>query len=174
LLHSYHKLRSRADRFIDSVTARYSEMIDCRPGCAECCVGGLTVVMVEAAALGEALGIAQERIYLQAGQPPLRSIGACTLLDERGRCRVYPARPLICRTQGMPLRYPDSEGISVCRRNFVDAEPHGSAVFDMANLETALFACNLDYCQRVGLHPMSRVAMDRLAQLAGLDVVRTD
>ena len=68
----------------------------------------------------------------------------------------------------MPLKYPDGE-VSICDLNFVGMDPHNSAVFDVDNLETALFAANLDYCQRMGLHPMSRVAIDRLAQLAGID-----
>lgn len=166
-MHGYLQLRSRVDRFVESVTARYSEQIACRPGCASCCVGGLTMVMVEAVALGQFLGVHPERVYLQAGQPPLQEEGGCALLDEDGRCRAYGVRPLICRTQGMPLLYPDRDGISTCELNFVGLEPHGSAIFDMENLETALFAANLDYCRKVGLHPTSRVAIDRLVELAG-------
>lgn len=161
----YLQLRARVDRFVASVSARYSEQINCKPGCSSCCVGGLTIVMVEAAILGEALGIHPERIFLQAGQPPLQEEGPCALLDDTGRCRAYAARPLICRTQGMPLKYPDLDGVSICELNFVDQEPHSSAVFNTEHLETALFAANLAFCRQVDLHPTSRVAIDRLAQL---------
>jgi len=44
--------------------------------------------------------------------------------------------------------------------------PHQSAVLNTENLEAALFAANLDYCQRAGLHPLTRVPLDRLAQLS--------
>ena len=168
MLRAYHQLCDRVDRQVEATEARYKEQIVCRAGCAECCDAGLTIALVEAAALGEGLGLSAERVHLQAGQPPLAEAGTCALLDERERCRAYHHRPLVCRTQGMPLLYPDREGIVTCSRNFLTLAPHPSAVFDMENLETALFAANLDYCRRAGLHPLSRVAIDRLAQLAGL------
>lgn len=31
--------------------------------------------------------------------------GSCAFLDERGACRVYAARPFVCRTQGLPFRW---------------------------------------------------------------------
>ena len=31
--------------------------------------------------------------------------GACAFLDEEGACRIYAARPLVCRTQGLPLSW---------------------------------------------------------------------
>lgn len=168
MLHPYHQLRTRIDRFVESVFARYSKQIACRPGCGQCCCGGLTLVMVEAVVLGEALGIEAERVHLQAGQPPLYEDGHCGLLDDENRCMTYKDRPLICRTQGMPLKYPGAE-VSTCDLNFVGLEPLHSAVFDMDNLETALFAVNLDYCQHMGIHSMSRVAIDRLARLSGIN-----
>jgi uncharacterized protein len=173
MLHNYLQLRTRVDRFVDSVVARYSEQIACRSGCSECCAGGLTVVLAEAVLVGRALGISAERVYLQAGQPPLVEGGACALLDPSGNCAVYAERPLTCRVQGMPLKYPNEEAVSVCALNFVGHEPHPSAVFDLHNLETALFAANLDFCKRAGLRPMSRVALDRLAQLADMPVGQT-
>ena len=48
--------------------------------------------------------------------------------------------------------------------------PHQSAVLNTENLDAALFAANLDYCQKNGLSPMTRVPLDRLAQLAGIDI----
>jgi hypothetical protein len=170
--HNYLQLRSRVDRFVDSILGRYREQIQCRAGCHACCAPGLTVVIVEAVLVGEALGISRERVFLQAGQPPLSEQGACALLDAAGDCAAYEHRPLTCRIQGLPLKYPDRADLSVCALNFVGAEPHPSAVFDVENLETALFAANLDFCQRAGLRPMSRVALDRLAELAGMPVAR--
>jgi hypothetical protein len=139
--------------------------IACRPGCTDCCQGGLTVVVVEAIVIGRALNIAEERILLQAGQPPLHTQGRCTLLGSDELCSIYPARPLICRTHGLPLRYPDTPELSLCEKNFGTSTPHNSAILEMSNVETALFAANLDYCRRNGLNPMARVALDRLASL---------
>jgi len=171
MLHNYLQLRARVDRFVDSIISRYSEQIACGPGCRECCAPGLTVVLVEAVVVGRALAISRDRVLLQAGQPPLSESGACALLDAAGNCAVYAERPLTCRIQGMPLRTPDG-AVSTCASNFIGAEPHASAVFDLERLETALFAANLDFCQQAGLGPASRVALDRLAELAGMPVSR--
>ena len=106
MLKSYYALRTRIDRFSTSVRARYSDEIVCAPGCAECCQAGLTLVMVEAVVLGLALDIPEERIHLQAGQPPFSEEGSCALLSPDKLCTVYATRPLICRTHGLPLQYP--------------------------------------------------------------------
>lgn len=169
MIHAYLQLRTRVDRHVQSVVTRYDEQIACRLGCDKCCVAGLTLVLVEAVVLGRALGIEDERVLLQAGQPPHASEGPCALLDPDGRCRAYRARPLICRTQGIPLAYPDTAALSCCELNFQSLEPHRSAALDMENLETALFAANLAFCRTLDLHPLSRVAIDRLAPLAGIE-----
>ena len=169
MLNSYLQLRSRVDRHVQSVVARYDEQIACKLGCDRCCVGGLTLVLVEAVALGRALGIEDERVFLQAGQPTLNETGKCALLDADGRCTAYRARPLICRTQGIPIAYPDAAELSCCELNFDTAAPHRSLALDAQNLETALFAANLSYCRERDLDPLSRVAIDRLARLAAID-----
>jgi hypothetical protein len=171
LLRPYLQLRDRTDRFVESVTARYAEQIVCRAGCASCCQAGLTITIVEAVVVGEALGLSAERVFLQGGQDALCNSGRCALLDDAGHCRIYEARPLVCRTQGMPLLLPDDDRISICELNFIGLAPHQSAVLNTENLEAALFAANLDYCQKNGLHPLTRVALDRLAQLAGIKIL---
>jgi len=169
MLKTYFQLRRRVDRLVDSITARYSEQIACRPTCSKCCSGGLTLTIVEAVALGRMFNIEPNRIYLQAGQAPLNNSDRCAFLDKNNLCKAYAERPFVCRTQGMPLLLPNSKEISICDLNFIGPPPHSSAVINTENLETALFAANLDYCQKAGLHPMSRVAIDRIAQLAGFD-----
>jgi hypothetical protein len=167
MLRSYFQIRQRLDRLVESIVARYPDQIVCRPGCGSCCVGGLTICAVEAVALGDGLGLDRDRVHLQAGQAPLYRDGQCAFLDAEILCRAHAHRPLICRTQGLPLLYPDREGVAICEQNFTSLDPHRTAVIHMENLETALFAANLAYCRQAGLHPMSRVPMDRLAQLSG-------
>jgi uncharacterized protein len=165
MLKAYTMLRSRVDRFADQVVARWGDQIVCRAGCSECCQAGLTLTLVEAVAIGESLGIAPERVFLQAGQPSHREDGRCVLLDESAFCRIYGSHPIICRTHGLPLKYPEEDRVRYCEKNFNSLEPHGSAVFDIAALEKALFAVNVDYCRKQGFNPLSRVAIDRLASL---------
>ncbi len=64
------------------------------------------------------------------------------------------------------MTYPEDDRITVCEKNFIYQSPHESAVLDMTNTETALFAVNLDYCRKRGLNPMTRVAIDRIAELS--------
>ena len=49
------------------------------------------------------------------------------MLDELGACRIYPDRPYICRTQGLPLRWLEetasgelAEHRDVCPLNLTD------------------------------------------------------
>ena len=120
---SYTALRTRIDRFSASIHARYADRIACGPGCTDCCDAGLTLVMIEAVVLGSALNIPEERIHLQAGQPPLFEEGRCAMLGSDELCSVYAERPLICRTHGLPLKYPQEDGFTVCEKNFVYENP---------------------------------------------------
>ncbi len=162
--HGYLSLYKRVERTAESIEARYSEHIACRPACSECCRAGLTVVLVEAVVIGESLGISEERILLQAGQPPITEQGVCSMLTDEGTCRIYKHHPILCRTHGLPLRYGENE-IMLCYKNFLADDPHESAIIDMQDINTRLFNVNLDYCRKRGLNPMSRVAIDRIFQL---------
>ncbi|MFO0737844.1 MAG: YkgJ family cysteine cluster protein [Labilithrix sp.] len=71
--------------------------LHCRPGCADCCVDGLTVFAIEAAEI-----VAHHPSVLEEEPHPP---GGCAFLDGAKRCRIYEHRPYVCRTQGLPLRW---------------------------------------------------------------------
>jgi hypothetical protein len=91
-------LHEAVDRAAAALAERHRGRLRCGRGCSACCVDGLTVFEVEA-----------ERIRVEHGEllrsgrphPP----GACAFLGDAGECRIYPARPYVCRTQGLPLRW---------------------------------------------------------------------
>ncbi|MBN2804847.1 MAG: YkgJ family cysteine cluster protein [Deltaproteobacteria bacterium] len=171
MLRSYLQLRERTDRFFESVAARYNDQVLCTAGCSACCESGISIVIIEAVAMGKELGISEDRIQLQAGQASIIGEGSkCSFLDEKGYCKVYVARPLICRTHGMPLLNIEDETVNVCELNFKDIEPHRSTILNTENLNAALFAVNLEYCTKNGLNPRARVSIDRVAQLSGISV----
>lgn len=72
--------------------------LTCKRGCSACCEDGLRVFEVEAARIRRAFPQ-----LLAEGRPGPE--GACAFLDEGGGCRIYPARPYVCRTQGLPLMW---------------------------------------------------------------------
>jgi len=72
--------------------------LQCRRGCASCCVDELTVFEVEADRIRESFAK-----LLETGEPG--PVGGCAFLDGEGACRIYEARPYVCRTQGLPLRW---------------------------------------------------------------------
>ena len=72
--------------------------LSCRRGCHACCRDGLTVLRIEAEEIRSQYGE-----LLSRATP--RPVGQCAFLDDHGACRIYAARPYVCRTQGLPLRF---------------------------------------------------------------------
>ena len=78
------------------------------------------------------------------------------LVDDR--CSIYQSRPLICRTQGLPLLMEAEDGeqeVDFCPLNFTEAgaiddldEDH-LVPLDALNMKLALV--NLEYCRETGL-----------------------
>lgn len=89
-------------RFAESIAA-IGAPIGCKPGCAACCVDGLTVWQVEADAIAA--------YVRRPNAPPLRvhPEGACAFLGADRQCQVFAARPYVCRSQGAVLRWWESE-----------------------------------------------------------------
>jgi hypothetical protein len=87
---------------VDGQAARlarvHRDRLQCRRGCASCCVDDLTVFEVEA----NRIRVAHAGL-LAEGRP--HPPGACAFLDGEGACRVYDDRPYVCRTLGLPLRW---------------------------------------------------------------------
>lgn len=89
-------------RAIDTMVQPLEEMnrgaLQCTKGCFGCCVDGITVFDAEAQVIRSNHGK-----LLENGIPHGR--GRCAFLNPEGACRIYPQRPYVCRTQGLPLRW---------------------------------------------------------------------
>lgn len=92
------RLHAEVDRAAAAVAARHVGRLQCGRGCAACCIDELTVYEVEAERIRRAHGA-----LLDAGAP--HAPGACAFLGPANECRIYPDRPYVCRTQGLPLRW---------------------------------------------------------------------
>lgn len=109
------QLHGVVDTLVAPLAARHAGRLVCRRGCAACCVDDLTVFDVEAERIRRTFPAV---LHAAPGAP-----GACAFLDEAGACRVYEARPYVCRTQGLPLRWAEAaaERRDICPLN----EPPG-------------------------------------------------
>lgn len=149
----YRGLAARIDAFFAAVLSRHSAAMQCQAGCSGCCQDGLSVSAIEASNIRDYLGalpdLMRQAIRQRANrdEPPTRETPAepqgetsrCVFLDEGGRCAIYPVRPLVCRSQGLPLMYAaelvpaaalrfsarDGRAVVCCPLNFADAPVAG-------------------------------------------------
>lgn len=91
-------LHNRIDAEAERLTRLHGHRMMCRRGCSDCCDDELTVFVIEAERIRREFGE-----LLATAEP--HSPGRCAFLDRAGACRIYTARPYVCRTQGLPLRY---------------------------------------------------------------------
>ena len=100
--------------------------LHCRRGCSQCCVDELTVFDIEAER------IRQKYPQLLAQESP-HPRGMCAFLDGEGACRIYPDRPYVCRTQGLPLRWldEDAEGEFVEYRDICPLNEEGTPIEEL-------------------------------------------
>ena len=91
------ELHSGVDVRAHGLAERHAVRLHCGPGCASCCQDDLTVFTVEARRI--------QNEYPDVLHETPGPEGGCAFLDEDGRCRVYGARPYVCRSQGLPLRW---------------------------------------------------------------------
>lgn len=152
-LENYRQLLSRIDDLCRSIAEALGKQITCSAGCSSCCAS-ITIFPVEAAALQAALAALppaeSEDIRLQVR----KNTGGkqCPLLVNH-RCLLYHARPIICRTHGLPIVY-TVEGqrrSDCCPRNPLTSTPlSGAHVIDLDRLNTLLVAVNALYLRQSG------------------------
>lgn len=118
------QLRTRVDAHFEAAVRRSPAAFACAEGCESCCHQRFSVFEIEASTLRNALAeleaadpALRQRIRDQAASQELRD--RCALLVN-GRCAVYDARPMICRSHGLPIAVEsaDNPKIDCCPLNF--------------------------------------------------------
>lgn len=153
-------LHRAVDATVRPVEEANRDRLRCAKGCHGCCVDALTVSWVEAARIE-----AEYPELLAQGTP--HPSGKCAMLDAEGACRIYDARPYVCRTQGLPLRWFDArddelvEHRDICPLN--EAGPalealEPSACFTLGPVETKLAELSAPRRDRIALRSLFRLA----------------
>ncbi len=147
-LDNYRSLIEKVDSLCNGIRQALGDQITCSEGCSGCCTA-ITVFPVEAAALREA----QNALDPAAADMVRRHVAdhadgeRCPLLSHH-RCLLYHARPIICRTHGLPILYSSDNGrtLDCCPHNLPERESlTGAAIIDLDRLNTLLTAVNALY-----------------------------
>jgi len=99
--------------------------MQCAQGCASCCILE-SVTPLEASVIERFLQ--ENPIPMSA---PLQERPETCIFLRDNACIIYAVRPIICRTHGLPLLYPERGEIEVCPLNF--------AMFDLTSLDPSSF-----------------------------------
>ena len=162
----YRQLVDQVDKWTAEMAQRYKTHLACRKGCDLCCRRKLTVTAVEAYNIARLFGNLSATVQ-RAVRKKKRS---CAFLVD-GACSVYAARPLICRTYGLPSlnRNEKNEGeISWCELNFTNVPDdfgfQADGIIDVDTLNVKLEGVNGLFLKESGLS-QQRIAMDEIPDL---------
>jgi uncharacterized protein len=169
------ELFAKLDAFFLRTKEHVGSAITCHAGCDDCCKRRFTITSVEAAKLRtaiEQLPLEERRSLRERAS---RQEPACPLLGRDGRCAAYAARPTICRTHGLPIRFPAEKGIralpmiDACPKNFggMKLEKLDSHdILDQSTASTILAAIDAGYADSVGLPRGERIAIVDICRAA--------
>lgn len=150
-------LQDNVSQFFDRFFEKHHSHMRCGQGCSSCCQSGLTVFPVEAERIlnwwSELDLTSRERIKAQwtraLSEPSGGASSKCVFLSEDS-CSIYKARPVVCRSQGLPLKISvekqsaeddvaESE-LSLCELNFTEhgSIPEGREWLDLDRLNVLL------------------------------------
>lgn len=169
------ELYAKLDAFFNQAKQNYGPTITCKAGCDDCCRRRFSVTSVEAALVLDAIDALPLEIRRSLQERSFRNESACPLLADNGQCVVYAARPAICRTHGLPIRFPAEPGvrslpmIDSCPKNFQGVDLmvlDSSGVLDQATASTILAAIDAAYADAVGIPRGERVALVDLCKEA--------
>lgn len=130
-LSDYYKLRDEVDEACEKFTLMHQSQLACKKGCDSCCES-LHIFPIEYYAIQEEIigkNLPKHKWNHQFGK-------SCRFL-KNSECQIYNSRPIICRTQGLPLLYENQSGtgheLSVCKLNFKGID------VNTFNMDNALF-----------------------------------
>ena len=158
----YRAVVAKVDAFWDRVVSAHPDALVCAPGCADCCQPGLSVHPVEAMAIRAHLATWPPRARAALREPAGANRARCAFLRD-DRCAIYPVRPVICRSHGLPVRI-DGQ-VDACPLNFTNRSWSPDGVLDLEHLNLLLALANQEALRIAQLPPDTpRVDLAELAQ----------
>lgn len=152
-------LQANVTNFFNKFYEKHHQNMKCAAGCAQCCRVHLSVFPVEAQLIfswWKALPTNQKQKMSASWKPTSATaensaepITECFFLAEKS-CSIYPVRPVICRSQGLPIKMaeipaalPQQSGnyeLSLCELNFEQESslPSPAEWLDLERLNTLL------------------------------------
>lgn len=116
------------------VESNYPQGLSCKNGCSRCCYVDLSIFSVEAQFIRDwfkalssnkkaELKVLWEKEISYQKNFFDQNVASCPFLKNES-CSIYEARPVICRTQGLPLKFNDEgeDCVDACPLNFNDDE----------------------------------------------------
>jgi Fe-S-cluster containining protein len=146
---TYKSILNRADAFFRKVLQTQPENLQCGRGCSLCCYGLFEIGAADVSVIADGLARLHPQrramiirravdIIASSQHPNLPECSPaekdrffdrtastpCPNLSDSGECLIYDARPLVCRTFGLPLRDGRKYIGDVCDLNFTEASDH--------------------------------------------------
>ncbi|MDZ7263769.1 MAG: YkgJ family cysteine cluster protein [candidate division KSB1 bacterium] len=154
ILFEYQNLVYKVDSRCQELEQRHRQHLVCQPGCSQCCEVERTVLAIEAYVVEQRLrSLSPERIK-RLRKLYRNNDDVCPLL-LRDRCVIYTARPIICRTHGLPILYREAARsfVDYCRLNFTKLpETHifpASDILDMNDFNVELIQLDKKFAEYV-------------------------
>jgi Fe-S-cluster containining protein len=123
---NYNNLVHKVDALADKVYEKYADKITCKKGCSSCCEKILTFFPVEFFFIVDYINkndIDKALIKDNVKSIKRDAVLRCPFLYKK-ECLIYDARPIICRTFGMPAIMVDDDRerveLQICPENFKD------------------------------------------------------
>ena len=135
----YKELLNIVDSHFEKVMQLQKNEMCCSKGCSSCCINDLTVCSIEAFYIKTAISPTENKTFNTKFNPDENN---CIFLID-SECSIYTYRPIVCRTQGLPLLY-EGDGekeLSVCEKNFHN-NISSETILDMEKINTALIIIN--------------------------------
>ena len=141
----YYQLLNEIDSLSESLEKQHHQHLSCKKGCDLCCMA-ISVFPIEFYAIKAELNVKSLKDL-----PVPQNDEDCRYLMDHS-CVIYPSRPVICRTHGLPLLYMSLEGdeyeLSCCELNFTEYDFNNfdeENTYPMDRINSRLYQINKDF-----------------------------